>query len=525
MWYFPIQNTEHDWQFRSEPSDKACRSIKNGCFWPRGKMLGGCHGLNGVVYMRGNKADYDGWEALGNPTWDFDNVLEYFKKSELNANHTFVNYQNGKWHSDRGEMMVKHYHQTEEMRSVFTDAAKEFGYDFVHDLNADISLGYANAQGTLRDGRRESTAAAFLKPAKNRKNLHVIKYAHVTKVLFDSSNTAIGVEFTYNKKQKLVAKAKKETILSAGAVSTPQLLMLSGIGPKKHLKKLGIKVKKDLPVGKNLQDHLIVPVVFQFHKSTAQPEDSTALLDDLYNFAIHRKGRLSGIGTINLVGLVNTENHTGYPDIELQHFNQHKQSPMLKTLLYAMDYEEEVIKPILAANNEGETNMVYVELLRPKSTGEILLRSKDPKDAPIIIPNYLTEDEDVKTLIRGIRYQANFENTKTFKKHEGKLVRIPFADCDKHEYMSDKYWICYMSHLATTVYHPVGTTWMSDTHPDAVLDSQLRVKGIKRLRVIDAGSIPKQVSGNPNAAVIMVAEKGADFIRNKWLQKNVKQEL
>lgn len=520
-----MQNTEHDWQFRSEPSDKACRSIKNGCFWPRGKMLGGCHSFNGVVYMRGNKGDYDGWAAMGNPTWNFDNVLEYFKKSEHNANSTYVNYQNGKWHSDRGEMMVGHYHQTEEIRSAFIDAAKEFGYDYVHDLNSDIYLGYTNAQGTLRNGMRESTAKAFLVPAKNRKNLHIINYAHVTKVLVDSSNTAIGVEFTYKNQHKFVAKAKKETILSAGAVSSPQLLMLSGIGPKKHLKKLGIEVKKDLRVGKNLQDHLIVPIVFQFHKSTAMPDAPTAILDDLYNFAIHRKGKLSGIGTINLVGMVNTQNHTGYPDIELQHFNQAKQSQMLKTLLYAMDYEEEVIKPILQANEEGETNMVYVELLRPKSTGEILLRSKDPKDAPIIRANYLAEKEDVQTLLRGIRYQVDFEKTETFKKHEGKLVRIPFKDCDKHEYMSDDYWICYMSHMATTVYHPVGTAFMSDTHKDAVLDSKLRVKGVKRLRVIDASAMPTISSGNTNAATIMIGEKGADMVRSKWLKKSDKQEL
>lgn len=482
--------------------------------------------MNGAVYMRGNKGDFDEWHATGNPSWNWESVLEYFKKSESNSNQSFVNYQNGKWHSGMGEMRVSHYHQPEEIRSVFIDAAKEFGYDFIPDHNSDWSLGYANAQGTLKNGERHSTAKAFLMPAKNRNNFDVIKYAHVTKIQTDSSNKVTGLEFTYGNEHKFVAKAKKEYILSAGAVSTPQLLMLSGFGPKAHLEEMGIPVKKDFPgIGKNLQDHLIVPLVFQFHKSTAEPESPLEILDNLYDYAIHRKGPLGGIGTINLVGMINTVNHTGYPDIELQHFNQKRQSTSLKTLLYAMDYEETVIKPLLEANAEGETNLIYVELLRPKSSGEILLRSTNPQDKLRILANYLNEKDDINTLIRGIRYQTDFVNSETFKKHEGRLIRIPFEDCDKHEYMSDDYWICYMSHMATTVYHPVGTAKMGpDTDRKAVVDNDLKVKGVKGLRIIDASVFPTQVSGNPNAAVIMTAEKGVDFIRNEWMNKK-KTEL
>lgn len=521
-----MQNSQYDWQFRSEPSDTSCRSVKNGCFWPRGKMLGGTFGMNGAVYMRGNKRDYDEWQSLGNPSWNWDEVIEYFKKSESNTNQTFANYQNGKWHNANGGMSVDHYHQPEQIRNVFIDAAKEFGYDFISDHNADFGLGYANAQGVLKNGERHSTAKAFLVPAKNRKNLHVIKHAHVTKINIDANNKVTGLEFTYNNQHKFVALANKEYILSAGSISTPQLLMISGIGPKKHLQEFGITVKKDLNVGKSLQDHLIVPIVFQFHKSTAKPENPLDQLDDIYNFAIHRKGPLAGIGTINLVGMINTVNHTGYPDIELQHFNQNRQSQFLKTLLYAMDYEEGVIKPLLEANNEGETNLVYVELLRPKSTGEILLRSANPYDAPKILPNYFSKDEDVQTLLRGIRYQINFVDTETFKKHEGRLIRIPFDDCDQHTYMSDDYWICYMSHMATTVYHPVGTAKMGpDSDEYAVVDSDLKVKGIKGLRVIDASVFPTQVSGNTNAAVIMVAEKGSDIVKSEWMKTTEKTEL
>ncbi|XP_031636376.1 glucose dehydrogenase [FAD, quinone]-like isoform X3 [Contarinia nasturtii] len=526
LWYFPLQNSEYDWKFRSEPSETACRSVKGGgCFWPRGKMLGGSHGLNGAVYLRGHKSDFDEWQSMGNTDWGWDSVLEYFKKSETNANRSFVEHQNGEWHSDKGEMGVDHYDQPEPIRQVFIDAAKEFGYDFMHDLNADLSLGYANTQGTLKNGERHSTAKAFLVPAKNRKNLHVIKYAHVQQIHIDSSNKVTSIEFIYKNEHKFIAKATKETILSAGSIGTPQLLLLSGIGPKEHLMELGIPVKQDLPVGKNLQDHLIVPLVFQFNKLTAQPEPPTEFLDNLYNYLIHRKGPLAGIGTINLVGMINTVNHSGYPDIELQHFNHRKQSGFLKKLLHAMDYEESVIKPLLDANNEGETNLVYVELLRPKSSGEILLQSTDPNDAPRILPNYLGDKRDADTLIRGLQFQANFVNTESFKQNDGVLVRIPFDDCDKHEYQSYDYWKCYISHMGTTVYHPTSTAKMgSDSDKKAVLDGSLRVRGIKGLRVIDASALPTLVSSNPNAVVIMVAEKSVDIVRNEWM-KAEKTEL
>lgn len=527
LWYFPIQNTEHDWQFRSEPSDTACRAVKNGCFWPRGKMLGGSHGLNGNVYMRGNKNDFAEWESLGNPEWNWKSILKYFKKTESNTNRSFVERHEGEWHSATGELNVDAYPHSEEIRSVFFEAAKEFGYNTIDDHNAEVNVGYANAQGTLKNGERHSTAKAFLVTAKDRPNFHVIKYAHVTKIRIDSAKKVTGLEFTYKNSQKFVAHARFEYILSAGAINSPHLLMVSGIGPKEHLKQFDIPVVQDsIGVGKNLQDHLIVPLIFQFHKSTAQPEKPTDLLDNLYNFLIHRKGPLTGIGTINLVGMVNTENCTAqYPDIELQHFNQNRQSPSLKTLLYAMDYKDYVIEPLLKANAEGETNLIYVELLRPKSTGEILLRSANPYDAPRILPNYLSEKDDIDTLVRGLKFQANFVNSKSFKEHEGVLIRIPLADCDQHEYQSYDYWVCYMSHMGTTVYHPVGTAKLGpDSDRYAVVDEKLKVKGIKNLRVIDASVFPTQVSGNPNAAIIMSAEKGVDFVIKKW-SENGKDEL
>lgn len=521
-----MEHTEHDWQFHTEKHDKYCRSLKNGCYWPRGKMLGGSHGINALIYFRGNREDYDNWARLGNPTWDYDSVLEYFKKTEQNLNQSFVDKENQKWHSDQGEMPVDNYGKIDDMRHIFIEAAKENGYNMVDELNAEEALGFTYLQGTLKNGQRFSTAKSFLVPAKDRKNLHIIKHAHVTKVIIDDYNTATGVEFTYKNAHKLSVTAKKEVILSAGAVSTPQLLMLSGVGPKKHLEQFKIPVIKDLPVGQHLQDHVIAPIVFQFHKSTAKPESIVDTLDDIYNYAIHRKGNLASIGSINLAGLINTENHTGYPDIEIQGFDFKRSSIHLEKNLRILGYTENVIKAILDANADGEINDVYVELLRPKSTGEILLNSDDPFKPPRIIPNYFANEKDANTLVRGIQFITSFLNSNAFKEHEGELIRIPFEDCDKLTYRSDDYWKCYLSHMATTVYHPVGTAKMGpDTDKEAVVDNELRVKGIKRLRVIDASIMPEMVSANTNAATIMIGEKGADSVKFTWQQQIDKTEL
>lgn len=521
-----MERTEYDWQYHTEKHDKYCRSLKNGSFWPRGKMLGGSHGINALIYFRGNREDYDNWARLGNPTWDYDSVLEYFKKTERNLNQSFVDKGNSKWHSNQGEMPVDHYGNIADLRHVFIEAAKENGYGLVDDLNADEAIGFTYLQGTIQNGQRFSTAKSFLIPAKDRTNLHIIKHAHVTKIIIDNYNRATAVEFTYNNAHKFSVTATKEIILSAGAVSTPQLLMLSGIGPKEHLQQFKIPVVQDLPAGKHLQDHVIAPILFQFHKSTAEPESIVDTLDDIYNYAIHRKGNLAGIGSINLVGLINSENHTGYPDIEIQCFDFKRRSINLEKNLRTLGYAENVVKAIVDANADGDINDVYVELLRPESTGEILLRSSNPFDSPRIIPNYFAVEEDANTLVRGIQFVTNFVNSNAFKEHEGELVRIPFDDCDKLTYRSDDYWKCYLSHMATTVYHPVGTAKMGpDTDKGAVVDSELRVKGINGLRVIDASVMPKMVSANTNAATIMIGEKGADFIKSTWQKGTAKTEL
>lgn len=472
-----------------------------------------------MIYFRGNRDDYDNWYRMGNPTWDWDSVLPYFKKTEGNLNESIIAYQNQKWHNDDGAMPVGSYgERTNQLvhDRILLEAAKELGYKKLDDINADETIGFGYAQGTVRNGERFSTAKSLLVPAKDRENLHIIKYAHVTKVLIDdSTKTAIGVEFTYKNAQQMTAKTKKEVIVSAGAIMSPKVLMSSGIGPKKHLNEMKIPVIQDSAVGKNLQDHVIVPVILRFHKSTAQPESITDQLDAVYNYAIHRKGPLAGIGAVNLIGLINTVNQTGIPDIEYQYFDFKRQTMSMERSLHKLGYHDNIIKAIVDSNADAESNVVFVELLRPESIGKILLRSKNPFDAPKIIANYFDKQSDMDTLAGGIKTLTKFLDTKAFKQHEGELVRIPLEDCDRLKYQSDEYWNCYISYMATTVYHPVGTCKMG-SDKNAVVDGELRVKKIKNLRIIDASIMPKMVSANVNAATIMIAERGADFIKKTW---------
>jgi len=347
--------------------------------------------------------------------------------------------------------------------------------------------------------------------------LHIIKHAHATKIEVNDNGKATGVKFIYQGKEKLVAKVKNEIVVSAGAISSPQLLMLSGIGPEKHLKKLDIPVKKNLAVGKNLQDHLIVPMFFSFHRSKSDQLIPENLLKSTIDLFLYNKGEYTNLGITDLVGYINTVNGTGYPDIELHHFQYKKDSIGLKSYLNIVGYGDDVQKSLIEESKTSELGMVFVVLLNPKSTGKIKLNSNNPLDKPSIFPNYLEEDEDWKTIVNGVKYQYNQIHSNVFKEHDGTFMQLPLPECDKLALASDEYFRCYINHMATTVYHPVGTCRMGKNNDKkTVVDSRLRVHGIPNLRVADASIMPNIISSNTNAPTIMIGEKCADFIKEDW---------
>lgn len=493
--------------------------MKNGCYWPRGKLLGGSQALNGLLYLRGNDRDYNNWEKMGNPSWGWNDALKYFKKSEDQKVTVFLTDKKyEKYHQEGGEMKLNYLLSAEDIKDIFLDAAKEKGLRYVEDMNSSDGkeFGYSMLQANVQEGVRQTTFKEFINPVKNRPNLHVIKHAHVKKIDVNDKGTVTGVQFTYNNTQTFNVKSTKEVILSAGTIGTPQLLMLSGIGPGKQLKKLNIPLIKDLPVGRNLQDHVAVPLFFELHKSTAYGPAKSEIVDDIFMYTMHRTGSLGATGAGDMVALIDTTN-SSYPDIQLTHQVFRKNAMDIQFYLSVMGYEQLIGRVIMDTNAVADIGIVNVALLNPKSEGKIRLRSVDPNDKPKIYANYLNHTDDIETLLRGIKFQADYVNTESFKAHEGTLLQLPLIDCRAMEYQSDEYWRCYATYMSTTMYNPVGTAKMGPTRDkSAVVDSRLNVKGIKGLRVIDASVMPKVVSANINAAVIMIAEKGADFVKEDW---------
>lgn len=515
--------SELDWKYQTAPPlDSPYCLAMNGdqCNWPRGKVLGGSSVLNAMIYVRGNKNDYDNWEQMGNPGWDWDNVLPYFIKSEDNRNPYLAKTP---YHGTGGYLTVQEPPWHSPLAVSFLQAGQELGYEN-RDINGAKQTGFMISQGTIRRASRCSTAKAFLRPVRLRKNLHIAMFSHVTKVLIDpNSKRAYGVKLFRNNRYYKI-RARKEVILSAGAINTPQLLMLSGVGPAEHLQELNIPVLSNLKVGNNLQDHVglggltfIINAPITFKKSRYQTV-SVGL-----EYIMHERGPLTTQGVEGLA-FVNTKyanSSIDWPDMQF-HFapssiNSDGENIKKITGLRDRDYNT-VYKPL----KDAETWTILPLLLRPKSSGWVRLQSKNPFHHPVINPNYFTHPEDIAILVEGIRIAHAVSNTSAFQRFGSRPHTIPFPGCRKFLYDSDDYWECCIRHFTFTIYHPTSTCKMGpETDPDAVVDSRLKVYGIEGLRVIDASIMPKIVSGNTNAPTIMIGEKGADLIKEEWKMLNL----
>lgn len=468
--------------------------------------------------MFGNERDYDNWASLGNKGWSYKDVLPYFKKS-LNCPAEHIAKWGKKYCGIGGPMNIRRYNYSlTNIQDIILSSVHELGLNVLEPLTGDRFVGFGRAMGTVENMRRVNTAKAFLSPIKDRKNLYVIKSSRVDKILLEG-HRATGVRVTLKDGESIDIKASKEVILSAGSIASPQIMMLSGIGPKEHLTEMGIPTVADLPVGKNLQDHIVwLGIQIAYVNESAMPPSPKFLMDATYEYLVHNSGELATAG-IDLVGFVNVNDpNSVYPDIQFHFGHFPRWNPdKVESLMSAFMFDDELIRE--ARENIMESDLLFpcAVLLNPKSRGVLKLRSVDPADPVKIYANYLTEEEDLKTLLKSVDTIKSLLNTEAMKKYGMWLRHIDIPGCRHTQPYSTEYWECSIRHIATSLFHAVGTVRMGPSNdPRAVVDARLKVHGIDRLRVIDASIMPNIVSGNTNAPTMMIAEKGADMIKEDW---------
>ena len=475
-----INNPDWDWCYKTE-NDPGLngRSIA----WPRGKGLGGSSSINGLLYIRGNKRDYNDWRQMGNAGWSSDDVLPYFKKAE-NQEHGADDF-----HGGDGPLYITDPTFKTELSDRFIKAAEELGLPRRTDFNGSDQEGAGYFQLTARNGKRCSTASAYLNPVKSRPNLTIITNAHTRKITFNGKH-AHGVEVELENQIKSYT-ASREIILSAGTISSPQILTLSGIGPGETLQKFDIKPIRNLAgVGQNLQDHLQIRMIFKISKPISLNDYLGNPINKLLtgaNYVFRRRGPMT-LAASQVCVFCRSKPELEIPDIQF-----HMQ-PL------SADSPGDGLHPFSAFTSSTCQ-------LRPESRGHIELKSPNPKSYPAIHANYLSSTADQEVAVAGMRWSRKFAETNILKPLISEELR-PGLTATTDEQLLDA-----GRNLAQSIYHPTSTCKMGpSSDPMAVVDERLRVHGLNGIRVVDASIMPALVSGNTNAPTIMIAEKAADMI-------------
>lgn len=474
-----LRHPVYNWNFTTTPQQSLNDRVIP---LPRGRVLGGTSSINGMVYIRGHRKDFDDWAAAGNPGWSWREVLPYFLRSEHNED-----FPDSPYHSTSGPLNVKHIKRRNPLIPLFIDTALAMGYPYCDDFNGASPEGFGPRQSNIRDGRRESTATAFLRPALGRANLHVITEALTRRVVIENGR-ATGVEIEQGGAVRRIS-ARREVVICGGAFGSPQLLMLSGIGDGAELQRLDIQVLHHLPqVGRNLHDHVATTTMFRTKSPESYGLSWRALpkgIVSVFEYLLFRSGPFSS-NVYEAHGLIRSAPGLDRPDLQIVFIPAHR-NPSGFWIPLGHGYGNNVV------------------LLHPKSRGQVTLASSDPHAKPLIDPNMLGAEADFEPLLRGmaiarkILYAPVFERFNSTEMSPGREVT---SEKDLREYIRRS---------AVTVFHPCGTCRMGGDR-DSVVDPELRVRGVTGLRVVDASIFPKITGGNINAPIIMAAEKAADLI-------------
>ncbi len=470
-----LYKTVVDWNYSTEP--EPCLNNRK-LYWPRGKMIGGSGSMNAMIYIRGNPCDYDDWAGLGNDGWRFQDVLPYFKKAERQERGA------SEYHGASGPLSVADLRRVNPLTRSFLAAAKELGIPANSDFNGATQDGAGLYQVTQMAGQRHSTADAYLTPAQARENLTVLTHAQATKIVVEN-HRAVGIEYLLLGSAIETALAEREVILTGGAVNSPQLLLLSGIGPADEIRRVGIHVVHDVPgVGKNLQDHLMVSVGYLCKKPVSMANAES--LGNFLRYLVFKRGPL--VSNVAEAGIF-SRTRAGLREPDLQ-------------LLFGPAY---YVNHGLTPRKEhcfgfGPT------VVTPESRGSISLKSANPLEPPAIRANYLSIPADMRVIVEGVKLSRQLAHAKSFEVYRGGELH-PGSSVQSDEEIAE-----FVRAEAETLYHPVGTCKMGNDSM-AVVDASLRVHGIDGLRVADASVMPRIPSGNTNAPTIMIAEKAADLIR------------
>ena len=482
-----LKDPKVNWLYETEPDPGTHDRVHT---WPRGKVLGGSSSINGLLYIRGQRQDYDGWAQLGLRGWSYDDLHPYFLRSQ----HQERDGMDG--HAKGGPLNVSDVTEKHPVSDAVIEAGKAMGLPH-RDVNGEDQEGVAYYQLTVKNGRRCSAAVAYLNPAKKRQNLQIETKALASKVVFDGKR-AVGIEYTQNGETK-TARARAEVILAGGAINSPQLLELSGIGHPDLLKDQGIDVVSALPgVGENLQDHFVIGNRYRMKPgspSVNQQSRGLAMIGEVFKYLIQRKGLLT-LSAAHVAAFIKTRPELATPDVQYH------------ILPATMDLQKMTETGDMELEKQPGITIAPCQL-RPESRGSVHIKSAKHDAHPAIRPNYLHDPLDQQTAIAGLRWARDL------------AAQPALAQYIEHELepgealQSDEELLEFARETGGTIYHPVGTCKMGpDGDTMAVVDDQLRVRGVEGLRVVDASVMPRLVSGNTNAPTIAIAEKASDMIRS-----------